>query len=154
MQRVPWDNITELLDGVWHFLDIICDFTVECGMNGLMIYTAYIPLEYCERIDKITMGYTNISTQNRCLTENSICKAIDITYIDVFKKKMDGRGRLAHVSMEKMPQRLVNMCKHGFMWLGCGDTICFYQIPICFNPQIPDLDSGESSLLYHIPQDE
>jgi hypothetical protein len=62
-------------------------WNVECGMYGLMIHTAYIHLEHCERIDKITMGHPNISTQHRCLIANSIYKAIDIACIHVLKRK-------------------------------------------------------------------
>jgi hypothetical protein len=87
VQRVPWNNIAESLNRVWYVVDIICDLSVECGMNGPVIHTAYIRLEHCERIDKITMGHTNSSTQHRGLIANSICKAIHIAYIDVFQKK-------------------------------------------------------------------
>jgi hypothetical protein len=64
------------------------------------------------------MGYPNISMQNKHLIANTICKAVDIVYIYVFKKKLKGRGKLAHVSMEKISDRLITMCKHVFMWFG------------------------------------
>jgi hypothetical protein len=45
---------------------------------------------------------------------------------------MDERNRLAYVSMDKIPQQLIIMRKHIFMWYGCGDEIYIYNIPICF----------------------
>jgi hypothetical protein len=81
----------------------------------LIIHAVYTPLENRKTCDKITLGYANISTQNRRLIANSICKAIDTTYIFMFKKKMEGRGRLAQMSLDKIPDSLITMCKHMFM---------------------------------------
>jgi hypothetical protein len=103
MQRVAWNNVAEKLGRLWYFVYIICDFAVECGMGGPMMHTGYFPLEHCERVDKIAMGDTNISTQHRRVIANAICKAIDIAYRQVFKRRMEGRIRLAHLSMEKYP---------------------------------------------------
>jgi hypothetical protein len=102
-------------------------------VHGLMIHTAYAPLEGYKKIDQIILDYPNISMQNRHLIANSICKAVDIVYIHVFKKKMEKRGRLIHVSKEKISDRLITMCKHVFMWFGCGDSIDIYRISISFN---------------------
>jgi hypothetical protein len=83
-----------------------------------MIHMAYAPLEDYKKIDQITMDYPNISMQNKNLIANTICKAVDIVYIYVFKKKIEGHGKLAYVSMEKISDCLITMCKHLFMWFG------------------------------------
>jgi hypothetical protein len=134
MLRVAWTDVPQALDKVWYFVDIICDFTVEGGMNGPMIHTGYVPFGGDKRADQITLGHTSIAKQHRRLIANSICKAIDMAYIQVFKRKMEGRNRLAHVSLDKVPQQLIIMCKHIFMWYGCGDQIYIHHIPISFTP--------------------
>jgi hypothetical protein len=138
MQRVGWYEVPDALDKVWYFVDIICDFTVECGVHGPMIHTGYLPVDDYPRADKTTLGHTNITTQHRRLVANAISKAIDIAYIQVFKKRMEGRNRLAHVAMDKVPPELIIMCKHIFMWYGCGDEICIYNIPISFTTPVVD----------------
>jgi hypothetical protein len=87
MQRVTWDNIGHHLERVWYFVDIVLYFMMEYGMYGPMIHAVYTPLDGCKMYDKITLGYMNISAQNRRLIAHSICKAVDNAYIHVFKKK-------------------------------------------------------------------
>jgi hypothetical protein len=115
MQHVAWNDVADFLDKTWYFVDIICDFTVECGAEGSMIHTDYLLFDECQRIDKLTMDHANSSTQHRRVIANAISKAIDIAYIQVIKKWMHGRHRLVHVSMDKVPQQLISMCKHVFM---------------------------------------
>jgi hypothetical protein len=144
MQRVCWYDVPDVLDKMWYFVDIICDFTVECGMHGPMIHTGYLPFDNYPRVDKITLGHTGITTQHRRLIDNAISKAIDISYIQVFKKRMEGRNRLAHVAMDKVLQQLTIMCKHIFMWYGCGDEIYIYNIPISFTTPDVEQESVQS----------
>jgi hypothetical protein len=138
MQRVGWYEVLDALDKVWYFVDIISDFTVECGLYGPMVHTGYLPVDNYPRADKITLGHTNITTQHRRLIAHSISKAIELAYIQVFKKKMEGRNRLAHVAMDKVPQELIIRCKHIFMWYGCGDEIYIYNIPVPF--MVPEVE--------------
>jgi hypothetical protein len=41
----------------------------------------------------------------------------------MFKKKMEGRGRLAHMSFDKIYDLLITMCKQVFMWFASGERI-------------------------------
>jgi hypothetical protein len=98
-----------------------------------LIHAACTPLDGCKRCDKITLGCPSSSTQNRRLIAHSICKAADIVYIHLFKKKMQGRGRLAHISIKKIRDHLITMCKHVFIWFGCSDSRYVYRIPVFVN---------------------
>jgi hypothetical protein len=138
MQRVGWYDVSDFLDKVWYFVDIVCDFTVECGVHGPKMHTGYLPIDNYRGVDKLTLGHTGITTQHRRLLAQSISKAIDLAYIQVFKKKMEGRNRLAHVAIDKVPQELIIMCKHIFMWYGCGDEIYIYNIPARFTTDEAD----------------
>jgi hypothetical protein len=116
-------------------------------MSGPMLHIEYLPFDNHPRVDNVNLGQTNISMQHRLLIANAICKAIDIAYVQVFKKRMDGRNRLAHVSMDKIPQQLIIMCKHIFMWYGCGNEIYNYNIPICFTT--PDVHPQAFAQSHH-----
>jgi hypothetical protein len=54
---------------------------MECGMYGPMTHVVSTPLEGYQRTDEITLGYTNISTQNKRLIAKAICKSVGMANI-------------------------------------------------------------------------